>query len=199
MAGVEGRGFPAQWSLHPLLHSSVLVSRVMEEGAVERVRVLWRNETSPSPALRDGDAIAWNYVSPETDTAGRSYLLLDVGVKMTIPPVWIQRGHAHWYVDLAIVEQTGDLYRMHDFDIDLIVPMDGAPYRTLDLDEFADAVAMGEFTVEQALDGLRRWQAFLDGYIHVMGPRDVHPGWKDFPPASIARLAALPLEAFEAP
>lgn len=70
---------------------------------MERVRVQWRRDGEIVPALRDGDVLGWNYVAPDTGTVGRSFLLLDTGVKLTIPPIWIGRGDPIWYVDLALV------------------------------------------------------------------------------------------------
>jgi hypothetical protein len=163
---------------------------------MERVHVQWRKDGEIVPALQDGDVLGWEYVAPDTGTVGRSYLLLDVGVKLTIPPIWIQRGDPIWYVDLAIVTQEDDLFRVLDLDIDAFVPTDGRPYRTLDLDEFADAIEDGEFTIEEALDGLRRWQRFLDMHLHRFGPGDVQAGWRDFPPAVIQSLADLGSNAY---
>jgi hypothetical protein len=56
--------------------------------------------------------------------------------------------------------------------------------------EYADAIADGTVPVPVAVDGLRRWQAFLDRCLHR--DRDPRHGWTDFPPAAIAALAALP-------
>jgi hypothetical protein len=176
---------------------------------MERVRVQWRYDGDIVPALRDGNVVAWDDHDELVPGAiGRSYLLLDPGVKFSIPPIWIQRGDPIWYVDLAIVTRQDDLYRVVDLDIDVFVPTDGRPYRMLDLDELADAIEGGEFTLEQAMDGLRRWQRFLDTHLHCFdridpgtGPmpdhRDVRSGWRDFPPAAIASLAALPEGAFD--
>ena len=163
---------------------------------MERVKAKWRDDGEIIPALRDGSVVGWDYLAPDTGTYGRSFVLLEFGVKLTIPPIWIQRGDPLWSVDLAIVARENDLYRITDFDIDVFVPTDGRPYRTLDLDEFADAIEDGEFTVTQAIDGLRRWQRFLDACLHRFGPEDVLPGWRDFPPAAITTLANLPHEAF---
>lgn len=165
---------------------------------MQRVRAQWRYDGAIYPALKDGEMIAWEYPDAETGTTGRNFVLLDLGVKLTIPPIWTQRGDPLWSIDLAIVRREGDLYRLIDLDIDLFVPTDGRPYRTLDLDELADAVDAGEFTIAEALDGLRRWQRFLDTHIHRFDPLDVDAGWRDFPPAAIARLAALSAEAFSA-
>ncbi len=170
---------------------------------MERVRVQWR-DFEIVPGLRDGEAAAWSYVAPDTGTLGRSYLLVDLGVKLTIPPVWIERGDPIWYLDLALVFREGDLYRVLDLDLDVFVPTDRRPYRMLDLDEFADAIEAGEFTLAEAMDGLRRWQRFLDSHLHRFatietgrsGQMDVQPGWRDFPPAAIGTLMNLPDEAF---
>lgn len=79
---------------------------------------------------------------------------------------------------------------MWDQYIDVIVPTDGRPYRMLDLDEFADAVRDGALSLVEALDGLGRWQRFLDRHLHSQ--RFPATGWTDFPPATIAPLVALP-------
>lgn len=174
---------------------------------MERVRVQWRREGEIVPALRDNDVLGWDYLAPDTSSIGRSYVLLELGVKLTIPPVWIQRGDPIWYVDLAIVTREDDLYRIVDLDIDVFVPTDGRPYRMLDLDELADAIEDGEFTLVEAMDGLRRWQRFLDTHLHRFeqvidpsqprfGQLDVQHGWRDFPPAAIGAIAALPQDSF---
>jgi hypothetical protein len=60
----------------------------------------------------------------------------------------------------------------------------------LDLDEYADAMEQGIVSMEVAVDGLRRWQRFLDNHLHR--GRDPRAGWTDFPPKAINPLAALP-------
>lgn len=169
-----------------------------DAGAMERVRVQWRGDGEIVSALRDGNVLGWDYLAADTGTIGRSFLLIDLGVKLTIPPSWIQRGDPIWYVDLTIVNREQDLYRIVDLDIDVFVPVDGRPYRMLDLDEFADALDGGEFTPAEVTDGLRRWQRFLDAHLHLFGPEDVRHGWRDFPPAAIASLDALQHDAFTA-
>jgi hypothetical protein len=159
-------------------------------------RVVWRRDGEVLPALREDDVLAWDYLAPDTGTIGRSYVLLDFGVKLTIPPIWIQRGDPAWAVDITIVTQENDLYRLIDFDIDAFVPTDGRPYHVVDLDEFAGEVGDGEFTVAEAIDGLRRWQQFLDTHLHQFEPHDVESGWRDFPPAAIGPMAELPQGAF---
>jgi hypothetical protein len=99
-------------------------------------------------------------------------------------------------VDLVTVEQRGHFYKVRDLYIDLIVPTDGRPYRTLDLEEFADAIEDGNVDLKTAADGLRRWQAFLDKYIHMTGNIDTKVGWTNFPPNKIEYLANLPESEF---
>jgi hypothetical protein len=71
-----------------------------------------------------------------------------------------------------------------------MVPTDGRHQRLLDLDEFADAVEAGQLDARIAVDGLRRWQRFLDRHLHAA--RDPQHGWTDFPPRRLRELAALP-------
>ncbi len=77
-----------------------------------------------------------------------------------------------------------------DMDIDLIVPTDGRHYRMLNLDEYADAITNGKLSPNQAADGLRRWQQFLDRYLHA--GRWPSAEWTDFPPASVRELSDSP-------
>jgi hypothetical protein len=64
--------------------------------------------------------------------------------------------------------------------IDVLVPGDGRHQRLLDLDEFADAIEAGQLDIGTAVDGLRRWQRFLDRHLHAA--RDPNSQWTDFPP-----------------
>jgi hypothetical protein len=73
---------------------------------------------------------------------------------------------------------------------DILVPVDGRRHRLLDLDEFADAIEAGQLNTGTAVDGLRRWQRFLDRHLHAA--RDPHGQWTDFPPRRLGELAALP-------
>jgi hypothetical protein len=174
---------------------------------MEHVEVLWRHHREPVPALRNGIVLAWNYTHEAdvvTPNAGRTlterdFVLLDVGVKIVNPCWWGFRERDTWYVDLVTVEQQGNLYIIRDLYIDLVVPTDGRAYRTLDLEEFADAMESGAIDLAAAADGLKRWQRFLDRYIHATGSIDTAIGWTDFPPHQIEVLADLPAEAFAAP
>ena len=166
----------------------------------------------PLPGLRDGDVIAYEWELPEAfapwpgrTRVERTYVLLGLGISLC-NPTWREvrmpdgrriegLGAARdqpdcWYVDLSSVAIDGDAYVVRDLYIDVIVPLDGRPYRMLDLDEFADAIEDGTLAVADAMDGLRRWQGFLDGHLH--GDREADASWTDFPPAAIEALARVP-------
>jgi hypothetical protein len=125
-------------------------------------------------------------------------VLLDLGVSFA-NPCWVReikadgsvveadpRGQDSWYVDLVTVEMQGNRYTFRDLYIDLMVPTDGRHYRMLDLDEYADAMTDGTLSPSVAIDGLRRWQRFLDRHLHT--DRFPPTTWSDFPPASIRHL-----------
>src|SRR5258708_8503286 len=101
-----------------------------------------------------------------------------------------QNGRDSCYVDLLTVDVQGDLYTCRDLYIDVIIPTDGRHHLMLDLDEYADALADGTMSLQEGIDGLRRWQRFLDRYIH--NDRCPQPGWSAFPPPSVPTLLALP-------
>ena len=151
----------------------------------------------PLPGLRLGDVVAYErglparYIpAPGRASVERTFVLLEVGVSFA-NPIWFTGAEADtWYVDLVSVEQSGDCYTFRDLYLDVFVPMDGRPYRQLDLDEFADALANGSLSLDAAVDGLRRWQRFLDRYLHA--DRWPRAGWTDFPPQAIRRVRELP-------
>lgn len=72
----------------------------------------------------------------------------------------------------------------------MMVATDGRPYRMLDLDEFADAIADDFVSTETAIDASRRWQTFLN--VHLHAERAPAQTWTDFPPAAIRPLLDLP-------
>ena len=162
----------------------------------------------PIAGCRLGNVVAYEWELPRRfepwpgrTRLERTFVLLDLGVSFS-NPCWAHEtkadgsvveadplGSDSWYVDLITVETQGDCYLFRDLYIDVIVPTDGRPYRLLDLDEFADAIEDGSLTPSVAIDGLRRWQRFLDQRLH-MG-RFPPAVWSDFPPSSIRRLWAL--------
>ena len=164
-------------------------------GIGQPVRVM-RGPAGPFAGLRHGNVVAYDFALDETFTPRpglsrweRAFLLLDVGVQFANPLWWQGAEATSWYVDLARLTITDDLIVVDDLYIDVIVPTDGRPYRQLDLEEFAAAVRSGDLALDEALDALARWQAFLDRYLHAT--RWPTAGWTDFPPAAIAPLRAL--------
>jgi len=166
-------------------------------------------EFGPLPGYRLGNVVAYEFELPTRfepwpgrTRLERTFVLLDVGVSFA-NPCWLREttpdgsvvevdphGRDSWYVDLVNVEVQGDRYVFRDLYIDVIVPTDGRHYRMLDLDEYADAMSDGTLSLDDAIDGLRRWQHFLDRYLHT----DRWPvrAWSDFPPQSIRQLFELP-------
>jgi hypothetical protein len=170
----------------------------------------------PLPGLRDGNAAAYEFELPQRfepwpghSRLERTFVLLDVGVSFA-NPCWQRAinadgltvecdpmGRESWYVDLVTIDLLdSDRFVVRDLYIDVIVPTDGRHYRMLDLDEYADAIVAGKLSLSQAADGLRRWQRFLDRYLH--SGRWPQAEWADFPPASIRELLDL-LEPFATP
>jgi hypothetical protein len=154
--------------------------------------------------MRDGDTIAYEFMLPDRfePWPGRSllervYVLLDLGVSMSIPAwrsgIGVDRttaGPTSWYVDLVHVTAEEDRITVRDLYIDVIVPNDHRHQRILDLDEYGDAIEAGQLDLATAVDGLRRWQWFLDRHLHER--RDPAAEWTDFPPKRLQALANLP-------
>ncbi len=180
--------------------------------AVEVIRGSHREPTvqiGPLVGVREGNVVAYEFELPERfepwpgrTRVERTFVLLDVGVSFA-NPCWQREhradgsvvemdphGQGSWYVDLVTVSVQGNRYTLRDAFLDVIVPTDGRPYRLLDLDEYADAIASGALRLDVALDGLRRWQWFLDRHLHAR--RWPRVPWSDFPPAAIRPLADLP-------
>lgn len=162
----------------------------------------------PLPGFRLGNVVAYEFELPERyepwpgrTRLERTFVLLDVGVSFA-NPCWMREtkpdgavfevdphGRNSWYVDLVTVDVQHNRYTFRDLYLDVMVPTDGRAYRMLDLDEYADALADGSLSLADAVDGLRRWQRFLDRYLHA--GRFPPQAWTDFPPASIQRLLEL--------
>ena len=169
----------------------------------------------PLPGFRLGEVVAYEFQLPDRfepwpgrTLIERTFVLLDVGVSFA-NPCWVRarnpdstlievdlKGKDSWYVDLVAVRVEGKRYTFRDLYVDAIVPTDGRHYRMLDLDEYADAMTSGNLSLEEAADGLRRWQRFLDRYLYA--DRWPPVDWSDFPPKSIRRLAELSAP-FESP
>jgi hypothetical protein len=179
---------------------------------VEVLRGTWKDRGlrfGPLPGYRLGDVVAYEWELPERfepwpgrTLVERTFVLLDLEVSFA-NPCWVREhqrdgsildadphGRDSWYVDLITVEREGERYLFRDLYVDVVVPTDGRHQRMLDLDEFADAFADGTLTAEILIDGLRRWQRFLDRHLH--SERWPSEDWADFPPAAIQPLAELP-------
>src|SRR5262245_54089112 len=158
----------------------------------------------PLTGVRIGDTLAYEIQLPDSfvpwpgrTLLERVFVLLDLGVSMSMP-VWqsntdvdrTDAGPTSWYVDLVHVSASGNSITVRDLYIDVMVPTDGRHQRLLDLDEFADAIEAGDLDVTTAVDGLRRWQRFLDRHLHAA--RYPSGTWSDFPPQRLHELAALP-------
>ncbi len=165
----------------------------------------------PLPGIRIGDTLAYEYQLPDrfVPWPGRSllervFVLLDLGVSMA-RPCWRRMRTpdgeidgidadldepATWYVDLIHVSHDQDKIILRDLYIDVMVPTDGRHQRLLDLAEYADAIERGHLDTATAVDGLRRWQRFLDRHLH--DGRDPAGHWVDFPPQRVRALSALP-------
>lgn len=165
------------------------------ETEVHYVQVL-RREEGPFDGAIIGDVLAYTFVwqdakqQPPFTHHERVFVLLDVGAQLANPPLW-QGGRERdsWYIDLVTVEIEGDLVRIRDLSIDVIVATDGRGYRMLDLEEYGEALKASNMSLEEAIDGLKRWQLFLDRYLHD-GPFPVDE-WPDFPPAGLQSFEAL--------
>jgi hypothetical protein len=185
---------------------------------MEPVRV-WRGRYGdpvplfgPLPGVRSGDVIAYEFAlsgrfrpRPGRAPLERTFVLASLGVSMA-QPYWLEAvsddgrvtpgvdagrpESGTWYVDLLHLTDNGSEVIARDLYIDVMIPCDGRHQRLLDLDEFADAMADGGLPASVAVDGLRRWQRFLDEHVHR--DRDPAGGWTDFPPKAIEPLAALP-------
>lgn len=171
---------------------------LIDRTRMQRVDVLCRASPDPIPAIRDGDIVVWDFerqVATETDPdrvwTERSFLLLDRGIQLKKPHWWLDQDPGTWYVDLVKIEESGTLITVRDLYIDAIVPTDGRPYRMLDVHEFGDALESGALGLNDAIDGLRRWQNFLDTFLQIRGWMTTETFWKDFPPACIRELASL--------
>jgi Protein of unknown function (DUF402) len=168
----------------------------MPQPDLEPIHVM-RGDAGPFPGIRLGEAIAYEFSldpsltpRPGTTRLERVYVLLDLGVQLSNPPSWHGSDAACWYIDLVSVTHHDGQFQVWDLYADVIVATDGRPYRMLDLDELANAIHHGAVPLAVGLDGLGRWQQFLDRHLHTQ--RMPAAGWTDFPPAAIAPLRALP-------
>ncbi|MEU9080354.1 DUF402 domain-containing protein [Kitasatospora sp. NPDC004745] len=161
----------------------------------ERVTVL-HNGRLRAAGIRRGDVVAydWGFRHDGTDLIQRTFVLLDDHVQINQPVAFPPQQRGWWYCDLVSLEwdgPDGDLLRTQDLWIDVIVGPPDHPYRLLDLDDYADALADGRIAPGQAADGLRRMQRFLDRRLNRR--HEVTRTWPDFPPAEVEELLTADL------
>lgn len=140
--------------------------------------------------VRHGSAVGFRWgFWPDEHIVQTSFLLPEEGFLIAQPVGFPAGQPGWWYCDLVSVDGDGDgaPYVVRDLYIDVIIGPPEHPYRVLDLDEHADAMATGVVPVEQGLDGLRRTQRFLDSRLNR---RDTTRAWPDFPPADVRALLA---------
>ncbi|GAA1653613.1 DUF402 domain-containing protein [Actinoplanes couchii] len=150
-----------------------------------------------APGYRDGKAIVYDWAFPWNGVIlqQRSFVLLDTGFQINQAVTFPEQQRGWWYCDLVRVTDEGDVVHVDDHWIDVIVGPPDHPYRVLDLDEYADAIAEGAIDTATGIDGLRRTQHFLDQHLNRRHDtrRDI---WPDFPPRAITNLAQLPPATF---
>ena len=137
--------------------------------------------------LRHEDVVAfwWGFEHCGREVEQLSFVLLTDGFMLSRPVIFPATMQGWWYCDLVSISGD-DPVVLRDLYIDVIVGPPDRPYRVLDLEEHADAMAAGLISTELGLDGLRRTQAFLD---RRLNPRDEpQPGWPDFPPRAVLDL-----------
>ncbi|MGW0696554.1 hypothetical protein [Streptomyces sp. NPDC002738] len=143
--------------------------------------------------LRWGDVVAndWGFEQQGQHYIQRSFVLLDDGIQINQPVLFRPEQQGWWYRDLVAVVQDSGLLRVDDLWIDVIVGPPDHPYRLLDLDEYATAMAHGQLSPAEAADGLIRTQRFLDRRLNRR--HEVERSWPDFPPAEVKAMLSVDL------
>lgn len=141
--------------------------------------------------VRRGDVVVydWGFEQEGRAYEQRSFVLLDDGVQINQPVRFSAEQRDWWYCDLVAVVDEGGLLRVDDLYIDVIVGPPDHPYRVLDLDDYADALASGRLDTEAAADGLRRAQRFLDRRLNRR--HDTTRTWPAFPPTAVEAMLTL--------
>lgn len=153
------------------------------------------------PAIRVGDVLAYEFdvapkwffegTPPSAPVRQRSFVLIEDQIQLCQPVVNRRAHDGWWYVELVRVDDRGDHVLVADDFIDVMVGPPDHPYRILDLDEFADAVAADLVTPERLIEGLGLFQRFLDR--HLNRRDDAVREWPDFPPRAMAALREAPI------
>lgn len=158
----------------------------------QRVTVVRDGRVRAVGLRRDGVvAYDWGFSMHGRDYVQRSFVLLDDGVQINQPVVFPPRQQGWWYCDLVTVADDGEVLRVDDMWIDVIVGPPDHPYRLLDLDDYGQALADGRLTPSAAVDGLKRAQRFLDRRLNRR--HEVERTWPAFPPTEVEALLEVAL------
>jgi hypothetical protein len=133
----------------------------------------------------------WGFHQDGKDYRQRSFVLLDDGIQINQPVLFPAQQRGWWYCDLVRVTDDGDLLRVDDLWIDVIVGPPDHPYRVLDLHEYGEAITSRQLSVADAADGLARMQSFLDRRLNRR--HEVRQDWPDFPPAAVEAMLTAEL------
>ena len=161
--------------------------------------MVWRNGLGPLPGIRRGNVAAYEFdvaprwfalhaQPPQHPVRQRAFVLIDERIQLNQPVAFPDSHRGWWYVDLVSVADRGSELLVTDEYLDVIVGPPDRPYRVLDMEEYAAALATGTVTASRIIAGLTAFQRFLDTHLN--------PGWKlsdrwpDFPPAAIDGLEA---------
>ncbi|GIG62910.1 hypothetical protein Lfu02_72820 [Longispora fulva] len=178
----------------PIFPGSWQGGRMSHEDETGRLVTVIRDGVLRAVGLRRGGVVAydWGFEKDGRAYTQRSFVLLDDGVQINQPALFPAEQRGWWYCDLVAVADHGDSVAVDDLLIDVIVGPPDHPYRMLDLDEYADAMASGRLDAVAAADGLRRVQRFLDRRLNRR--HDTTRTWPSFPPREVADLqtAVLP-------
>ncbi|MFE0464409.1 DUF402 domain-containing protein [Kitasatospora sp. NPDC058965] len=144
--------------------------------------------------IRRGNVVAydWGFRQGGTDYVQRTFLLLDEYLQIDQPVAFPSEQRGWWYCDLVSLEWAGPgsgVVTVRDRWIDVIVGPPDQPYRLLDLDDYAAALADGRLGPAEAADGLTRMQAFLDRRLNRR--HEVTGTWPDFPPREVEELRTV--------
>jgi Protein of unknown function (DUF402) len=154
--GMRARHLPRRVSLgRRLLSCRTAVGRrvvpvwqhrlVIERGprAGEPVTVL-RDGKPRAVRVRRADVVAydWGWHDSGGPHVQRMFVLLDDGVQLNQPVLFPRPQQGWWYCDLVRFQDEGDLIRVEDLWIDVIVGPPDHPYRVLDLDEVKTMLTM---------------------------------------------------------